>query len=106
GKLARMRPVSEMSFSFIFTPAVPTKASTIGRRENVESAGASSTFVQTISRSDMLAPPRAAFATLHTEFVIFQLNVEIRPDQLVLDKAPHDARHFAAVEFAEGFAPL
>ncbi len=54
GKLARMRPVSEMSFSFIVTPAVPTKASTIGSRENVASAGASSTFVQTISRSDML----------------------------------------------------
>jgi hypothetical protein len=52
-----------MSFSFIFTPAAPTKAWTIGRRENVASAGASSTFVQTISRSDMLAPPRAAFVS-------------------------------------------
>src|SRR5580658_1422796 len=58
GKLARMRPVSDMSFSFIFTPAVPTNASTIGSRENVASAGASSVFVQTISRSDMLAPVR------------------------------------------------
>jgi hypothetical protein len=38
-----------MSFSFIFTPAVATNASTIGSRENVASPGASSTFVQTIS---------------------------------------------------------
>ena len=37
-----------------FTPAAPTKVSTIGRRENVASAGASSTFVQTILRSDIL----------------------------------------------------
>ena len=56
GKLAMMRPVSEMSFSFIFTPAVATKASTIGSSENVASPGASSTFVQTISRFGMLAP--------------------------------------------------
>ena len=33
GKFARMRPVSEMSFSVIFTPAVPTKAWTMGSRE-------------------------------------------------------------------------
>ena len=63
GKLAMMRPASEMSYSFIFTLAVPTKDLTIGRSENVASAGASSTFVQTISRSDMLAPLRAAFVS-------------------------------------------
>jgi hypothetical protein len=56
GKLAMMRPVSEMSYSFIVTPAVRTKASTIGSSENVASPGASSTLVQTISRSDMLTP--------------------------------------------------
>src|ERR1700733_2713640 len=56
GKLARMRPASEMSFSFTATPAAPTKASTIGSREKVASAGASSTFVHSISRFDMLAP--------------------------------------------------
>ncbi len=33
GKLARMRPASEMSFSVTDTPAAPTKASTIGSRE-------------------------------------------------------------------------
>jgi hypothetical protein len=54
GKLAMMRPVSEMSFSVTFTPAAPTKAWTIGSREYVASPGASSTFVQTISRSGML----------------------------------------------------
>ena len=68
GKLARMRPVSEMSFSFIVTPAVPTKASTIGSRENVASAGASSTFVQTISRSDMLAPLRAGLVSAELNY--------------------------------------
>ena len=56
GKLARMRPASEMSFSFTDTPAAPTKASTIGSREKVASAGASSTFVHMISRFGMLAP--------------------------------------------------
>ena len=56
GKLAMMRPASEMSFSFTDTPAAPTKASTIGSREKVASAGASSTFVHMISRFGMLAP--------------------------------------------------
>src|SRR5882762_560248 len=42
GKLARMRPASEMSFSFTDTHAAPTKAST--------------TFVHMISRFGMLAP--------------------------------------------------
>src|SRR5580704_15108363 len=56
GKLARMRPASEMSFNLTDTPAVPTKASTIGSSEYVASAGASSTFVHSISRSGMLAP--------------------------------------------------
>ena len=50
GKVAMIRPASEMSFSFTDTPAVPTKASTIGSREKVASAGASSTFVHMISR--------------------------------------------------------
>ena len=54
--------MSEMSFSFIVTPAVPTKDWTIGSSENVASAGASSVFVQTISRSDMLAPLRVGLA--------------------------------------------
>ena len=55
GKLAMMRPASEMSLSFTDTPAAPTKASTIGSREKVASAGASSTFVHMISRFGMLA---------------------------------------------------
>jgi hypothetical protein len=33
GKLAMMRPAREMSFSFMDTPAAPTKAWTIGSRE-------------------------------------------------------------------------
>src|SRR5437868_4572803 len=125
GKLAMIRPVSEMSFSFIFTPAVPTKASTIGRRENVASAGASSTFVQMISRSDMLAPRRAAFVSAELsiddyalscrsgvrrraspEVVLFQIDVEVGQDQLVLDEAPHDAGHLVAVEFDDGLRHL
>src|ERR1700681_3537272 len=56
GKLARMRPASEMSFDFTDTPATPTKASTVGRREYVSGAGASSTFVHMIPRSGMLVP--------------------------------------------------
>jgi hypothetical protein len=40
----------------IFTPATPTKDCTMGSRENHANAGASSTFVQTISSSDMLLP--------------------------------------------------
>ena len=56
GKFAMIRPASEMSFSRIVTPAAPTKASTIGNRENVASPGASSTFVQTISSSDNALP--------------------------------------------------
>src|SRR4051812_14008995 len=71
GKFAMMRPVSEMSFSFIFTPAVATKASTIGSRENVASPGASSTFVQTISRSDIPVPPGAAL--LSAEWIYCRL---------------------------------
>src|SRR5262245_56923712 len=51
-----MRPAREMSFSFTDTPASPTKASTIGSREKVASAGASSTFVHMISEFGMLAP--------------------------------------------------
>ena len=56
GKLARMRPASEMSRSFTETSAAPTKASTIGKSEKVASAGASSVFVHMISRFDILAP--------------------------------------------------
>ena len=31
--------------------------------------------------------------------VVFQVDFEIRLDQLVLDEAPHDASHLLAVEF-------
>src|SRR5262249_25177023 len=56
GKLARIRPAKEVHFTFMDTPAAPTKASTIGSREKVASAGASSTFVHMISEFGMLAP--------------------------------------------------
>ena len=81
GKLAMMRPVSEMSFSFIVTPAVPTNASTIGSRENVASAGASSTFVQMISRSDILGTSaRRAGLTAWNVPRIQNLVAPVRPE--------------------------
>jgi hypothetical protein len=63
-----------MSFSFTLAPAAPTKAWTIGRRENVESAGASSTFVQTISRSDMFLSPRAAAVSAELMTIIADIS--------------------------------
>jgi hypothetical protein len=49
---------------------------------------------------------REGVAALHTEVVIFQVDVEIRQDQLILDKAPHDADHLVAVEFDDGVRDL
>jgi hypothetical protein len=45
-------------------------------------------------------------ALLHAEIVIFQLDIEIGQDQLVLDKAPHDPRHLVAIEFDDGLGHL
>ena len=36
---------------------------------------------------------------LPAEIVVFQVDFEMRLDQLVLDEAPHDAGHLVAIEF-------
>jgi hypothetical protein len=45
-------------------------------------------------------------AALHPEVVLFQIEVEIRQDQLILDEAPHDAGHLVAVELYDAFFTL
>ena len=45
-------------------------------------------------------------AVLDAEIVIFELDVEIGQDQLLLDEVPDDAGHLVAVEFGDGFATL
>ena len=34
----------------------------------------------------------------HAEVIVFQADFQMRLDQLVFDKAPHDPRHLVAVE--------
>ena len=45
-------------------------------------------------------------AYLHAETVVFQIKVEIRQDQILLDEVPDDACHFIAVEFKDGLLYL
>ena len=45
-------------------------------------------------------------AALDREIVIFQVNVEIGMDQLILDKLPDDAGHLVAVHFNDGIGDL
>ena len=44
-------------------------------------------------------------AVLDAEVEIFQVDVEIGQDQLLLDELPDDARHLVAVELDDGFSP-
>ena len=41
-------------------------------------------------------------AVFHAEIIIFQINIEIRQDQLFFDQIPDDARHLIAIEFNNG----
>jgi hypothetical protein len=43
---------------------------------------------------------------LHSEIVVFQGDIEIRQDQLVLDEAPHNAGHLVPSSSMTGLATL
>ncbi|OIQ64667.1 hypothetical protein GALL_537810 [mine drainage metagenome] len=47
-----------------------------------------------------------AVTLLDAEVVVFQVDVEIGQDQLLLDEIPDDAGHFVAVEFDDGVGYL
>ena len=45
-------------------------------------------------------------AMLDPEIEVFQVDVEVWQDQLLLDEAPDDTRHLVAVEFDDRFLDL